>query len=230
MIEAEYLAFELLTLMAARFGTSYVAAQAILSTGTTISYQLAFALSIASSTRVANFLGATMGDAAKIAARTGFVAAIVAGIFNSCVIFSVRKQFARLYTTDAEIISLVVHVMPLTAAFQLFDALACLGAGLLRGQGLLLCTIYHSARNTNGTTSGRQHIGSYINIVGYYGIAMPISVICGFTLGWRLMGLWCGVAIALAFVSSLQSFIILRTNWDKVWAPTSHTSSSDSTC
>ncbi|PUU80183.1 mate-domain-containing protein [Tuber borchii] len=211
MIEAEYLAFELLTLMSARFGTSYVAAQSILSTGTTISYQLAFALSIASSTRVANFLGATMGDAAKISARTGFMAAIVVGIFNSCAMFSVRKRFARLYTADAEIISLVVHVMPLTAAFQLFDALACLGSGLLRGQG-------------------RQHIGSYINIVGYYGIAMPISMVCGFTLGWRLMGLWCGVAVALAFVSILQSFIILRTNWDKVWALASHTHSSDSTC
>ncbi|RPB04218.1 MATE efflux family protein [Choiromyces venosus 120613-1] len=209
MIEAEYLAFELLTLMSARFGTSYLAAQSILATGTTISYQLPFALSIAASTRVANFLGASMGDAAKVSARTGFMAAILVGIFNLCTIFSVRKQFAKLFTADAEIISLVVHVMPLTAAFQLFDALACLGSGLLRGQG-------------------RQHIGSYINIVGYYGIAMPVSVVCAFALGWKLMGLWCGVATALAFVSSLQLFIILRTNWDEVWKLTSH-SPSDST-
>ncbi|PWW76510.1 MATE efflux family protein [Tuber magnatum] len=197
MMETEYLAFELLTLMSARFGTSYLAAQSILATGAAISYQLSFALSIASSTRIANFLGATMGGAAKVSAHTGFMAAIVVGIFNLCIMFSVRKQFAKLFTADAEIISLVVHVMPLTAAFQLFDALAGLGSGILRGQG-------------------RQHIGSYINIVGYYGIAMPVSVICAFTLGWKLVGLWCGVAVALAFVSSLQSFIILKTNWYKV--------------
>ena len=92
-----------------------------------------------------------------------------------------------------------------------------------------MCSVYHSARNTNGAMLGRQHIGSYINIVAYYGIAMPISVTCSFTLGWRLMGLWCGVAIALAVVSSLQSFIILKTNWDKVWALTSYTPSSDCT-
>ncbi|CUS15812.1 unnamed protein product [Tuber aestivum] len=196
MLEAEYLAFELLTLMSARFGTSYLAAQSILATVAAISYQLAFALSIASSTRVANFLGAAMGESAKVSARTGFMAAIVVGIFNLCIMLGVREQFATLFTADADIISLVVHVMPLTAAFQLFDALACLGSGLLRGQG-------------------RQHIGSYINIVGYYGIAMPISVTCAFALGWKLIGLWCGVAVALAFVSSLQSFIILRTNWDK---------------
>jgi len=79
-----------------------------------------------------------MGDAAKVSARTGFMAAIIVGIFNFCAMFSVRKQFARLYTSDPEIISLVVHVMPLTAAFQLFDSVACLGSGLLRGQGLLL--------------------------------------------------------------------------------------------
>jgi len=141
MIEAEYLAFELLTLMSARFGTSYLAAQSILSTGTTISYQLSFALSIASSTQIANFLGAAMGDAAKVSARAGFLVAIVAGIFNFCLMLGVRKQFAKLYTADAEIISLVVHVMPLTAAFQLFDSLVCLGAGVLRGQGWLLCTL-----------------------------------------------------------------------------------------
>ncbi|KAG0642093.1 mate-domain-containing protein [Tuber brumale] len=210
MMEAEYLAFELLTLMSARFGTSYLAAQSILATGATITYQLGFALSIASSTRVANFLGATMGDAARVSARTGFVAAIAVGIFNCCAMLSVRKQFAKFFTSDAEIISLVVRVVPLTAAFQPYDALACLGSGLLRGQG-------------------RQHIGSYINIVGYYGIAMPISVICAFALGWKLMGLWCGVTVALVFVSSLQSFIIFRTNWDKVWTLPSHTPSSDST-
>ncbi|CAZ80746.1 unnamed protein product [Tuber melanosporum] len=209
MIEAEYLAFELLTLMSARFGTSYLAAQSIISTGATITYQLGFALSIASSTRVANFLGAAMGDAAKVSARTGFVVAIAVGIFNCCAMLSVRKQFAKLFTANAEIISLVVRVMPLTAAFQPHDALACLGSGLLRGQG-------------------RQHIGSYINIIGYYGIAMPVSVICAFVLGWKLMGLWCGVVVALAFVSSLQSFIILRTNWDKVRTLPSHTLSSDS--
>jgi hypothetical protein len=36
-------------------------------------------------------------------------------------------------------------------------------------------------------------------------------------LDWKLLGLWCGVAIALFFISVTQTIIILRTDWDKVY-------------
>lgn len=64
MIEAEYLAFEVLTLASSRLGASALAAQSILATIDTITYQLPFALSIAASTRIANLIGANLVDAA----------------------------------------------------------------------------------------------------------------------------------------------------------------------
>ncbi len=69
MVEAEYLAFEILTLAASYFGTTHLAAQSVLSTLTALTFQIPFPLSIAASTRVANLIGATLSDAAKTSAK-----------------------------------------------------------------------------------------------------------------------------------------------------------------
>lgn len=69
MVEAEWFAFEILTLATGQFGTSYLAAQSILVTLTSTTFQIPFPLSIAGSTRVANLIGAKLPDAAKISAK-----------------------------------------------------------------------------------------------------------------------------------------------------------------
>lgn len=69
MVEAEYLAFEILTLFSSRFGTEYLAAQSVLLTLASTGYQIPFPLSIAASTRIANLIGAGLVDAAKTTAR-----------------------------------------------------------------------------------------------------------------------------------------------------------------
>jgi MATE family multidrug resistance protein len=69
MVEAEWLAFEILTLLASRFGSDYLAAQSVVSTIASISYQIPFPMSIAASTRVANLIGAGLVDAARITGK-----------------------------------------------------------------------------------------------------------------------------------------------------------------
>ena len=69
MVVAEWFAFEILTLTSGRFGTSYLAAQSVLITVATTTYQIPFPMSIAGSTRVANLIGAKLVDAAKTSAR-----------------------------------------------------------------------------------------------------------------------------------------------------------------
>lgn len=69
MVLAEWLAFEILTLVTSRFGTSYLAAQSILVTLTSTTFMIPFPVSIASSTRIANLIGAKLIGAAKTSAK-----------------------------------------------------------------------------------------------------------------------------------------------------------------
>lgn len=149
MILAEYLAFEILTLSASWISPTHLATQSVLSTISTITYQIPFPISIAASTRIANLIGATLSDAAKVNAKVSLYAALFVGIFNMILLSSTREYIPRLFTNDADVIELTAKTLPLNAAFQLFDSLAALCNGILRGLG-------------------RQEIGGYVNLFAYY--------------------------------------------------------------
>ncbi|KAJ9644718.1 hypothetical protein H2201_006129 [Coniosporium apollinis] len=194
MVEAEFLAFEILTLSASWLSTTHLAAQSVVATVTALTYQVPFPVSIAASTRIANLIGATLADAAKTAAKVAMVAAVFIGLLNMVLLSSLRNWIPQLFTGDEGVIRLVASVLPLCAAFQLFDALTANCNGILRGLG-------------------RQEIGGYVNLFAYYAVAMPISFGMGFGLGWGLHGLWAGPAIALALVAALEGWWISRTSW-----------------
>ncbi|KAI9683623.1 MAG: hypothetical protein M1829_004927 [Trizodia sp. TS-e1964] len=156
MIEAEYLAFELLTLASSYISTTHLAAQSILATIAAITYQIPYPLSIAASTRIANLIGASLPDAAKLSAKAAFVGAIGVGIFNMILLNSTRNILPRLLTNDQDVIDLVARILPLCAAFQLFDALSACSNGVLRGLG-------------------RQEIGGWVNLVCYYFVSTDFS-------------------------------------------------------
>ncbi|KAK6220191.1 MATE efflux family protein [Colletotrichum tabaci] len=179
MIEAEYMAFEVLTLFSSHFGPSYLAAQSVVVTLCAITYQIPFPVSIAASTRIANLIGAGLVDAAKTTGVVAFAAALIVGIFNVIMFGSLRFHLPRLFTDDEEVIAIVADVLPLCAMMQVFDGLSAGAHGLLRG-------------------IGRPSIGGYANITVYYLIAIPLSFGTAFGLGWKLKGLWLGVTVGLA--------------------------------
>lgn len=83
MVLAEWGAFEIMTFLASRFGTDYLAAQSILGSSAAISFQIPFAMSVATSTRIANLIGAGLVDRAKLAARIVSLA-LVLSLSRAC--------------------------------------------------------------------------------------------------------------------------------------------------
>lgn len=69
MIEAQFSVLEILTIAAGRFGTAQLAAQGVLVTVTSMSFNIPFPLAIATSTRVANLIGADLSKAARVTAK-----------------------------------------------------------------------------------------------------------------------------------------------------------------
>jgi multidrug resistance protein, MATE family len=73
MLEAEFLAFEVLTLAASYLSTTQLAAQSILSPLIALTFQAPLALAIASSTQIANLIGGGFPSRAKQCAYVGIV-------------------------------------------------------------------------------------------------------------------------------------------------------------
>jgi len=149
MVMAEFLAFEILTLASARISATHLAAQTVLQSLSVLTYQLPFPLSIATSTRVANFIGATLPEAAKVTGRVAIILGVIVGIINMTLLSTLRNYVPHLFSSDEDVIALAAQTLPLNAAFQLFDALAAVMNGLLRG-------------------IGKQEFGGYVGLFSYY--------------------------------------------------------------
>ncbi|KAI1762903.1 multidrug and toxin extrusion protein [Hypoxylon sp. FL1150] len=196
MVMAEWLAFEILTLVASQFGTSYLAAQSILVTISATTFMVPFPVSIAGSTRIANLIGARLVKAAQTAAKVAFGAGCIIGLFNLTLLASLRYQLPRLFTQDEEVIGIVAKVLPLVAVMQIFDALAAVAHGLLRG-------------------IGKQSFGGYANLGIYYLIALPVSFATAFALDWKLTGLWLGTTVGLALVAAVEYWYTCISDWEQ---------------
>ncbi|KHC85785.1 MATE efflux family protein [Candida albicans P78042] len=197
MVEAEWLAFEIITFQAAKFGTEVLAAQSIISTTCVIFYQIPFALSIAAGTRIAWYIGAASETAAKKSTYAVLYAATFIGLFNCGFMLTFRHSLASLYTEDNAVIELSAKVLIVGSIYQINDCLSCATAGVLRGQG-------------------RQMIGGIVNLIGYYLIALPFAYTLAFIFQFGLLGLWFGMIIALIFVSFTQTFFVISSNWQKI--------------
>lgn len=119
------------------------------------------------------------------------------GIFDIIVLISARHLIARAFTDDPAVRSIIVAVLPLVAAAQLFDAVCALSNALTRGLG-------------------RQAIAGWTNIVVYYAFAIPLSLFLTFgPPKLELQGLWIGPLIGLGAVAFILYVYMRYADWEK---------------
>ncbi|KAL8792424.1 MAG: hypothetical protein Q9195_004957 [Heterodermia aff. obscurata] len=179
IVEAEWLAFEIMIVFASRFGTDYLAAQSVLTVVSSIGFQLPFPLSIAASTRVGNLVGAARESGAKRAAKVAVAASLTLASLNGLIIFTLSSHIPYAFTSDHAVAALATETLPLLALTSFLDGLSLAAHGLLRG-------------------IGRQTIGAPANFFAHYVVSIPVGVALAFGKDWKLQGLCTGIASGLA--------------------------------
>ncbi|KAF2670965.1 MATE efflux family protein [Microthyrium microscopicum] len=197
MVEAEYFAFEVLTIASAQLSTANLAAQTILVTLNSAFWQIPFSISSAGTTAIAQHIGAKSTNSAKASAGVVFVWSLICSAISGTLFFSFRAFWPTIFTDDPEVVDLVLNALPLVAFMHLFDGLAACCNGILRG-------------------IGKPAFGGWVNLSCYYLIALPMSIWTAFGLQWGLMGLWVGVTLALAIVTVAEALFLHVTDWQKV--------------
>lgn len=197
MVESEFLAYEIMTLASSYLGTSELATQTILSSITSLAYEIPFAVGCAVSTRVANFIGAGFAKAAKTAAGVAIILAVGIGLLDSTLMYSLRFEFSSLFSSDKDVIAKAAKYIPLSAAMHLLDAVAAVLAGVLRAQG-------------------RQRIGGFINLASYYLIGVPMGLfLCFGPKKLGLVGIWLGFILALGSVVICSALALRMSRWSQ---------------
>ena len=182
-ISLEMWAFSAAALIAGRLGAVPLAAHTIALNMAALAFMLPLGLSQGTATRVGNLIGARQPDAAQRAAwvSLGMGAGVMS--ISAALFVTARSVLPRIYTADAEVIAACAAILPIAAAFQIFDGTQVVGCGILRGMG-------------------RTRPAMVFNLVSYWVLALPIGAWLALSRGFGLAGIWFGLALGLGLVAS----------------------------
>ena len=102
-----------------------------------------------------------------------------------------RRLIPAFYGADPEVVERTALILPIVAAFELFDGLQVVGGGILRG-------------------AGRTRPPAVFNLVGFYLLGLPLALWLGRSGVLGLAGIWWGLALGLFAVALLAVFWVAR--------------------
>lgn len=195
-LTAEAWSFEITTILAGLLGTIELDAHMITLTIATFIYlSFPFAVGIATSIRIGQLVGEGFVDEAKRSAKvsyllTGAMQLILLGILWPC-----SKPLGKLFSSDEDVADLIADLIPISCVFMLGDSLQANTGGVMRGLGL-------------------QKTVLFLNLVGFWVLAVPIGVLLTFVADLGVYGLWWGMVIGI-YVSGTIGILLLRfrINW-----------------
>jgi MATE family multidrug resistance protein len=190
-LSLEVWAFQICTLMAGRLGEVALAAHTIVLNLASLTFMVPLGIALAAVTRVGQRIG--QGDSRGAQQSAWLAVGMGAGVMalSALAIVLTRHLLPLLYTRNAEVVELACSILPIAAAFQLFDGTQVTGGGVLRGMGSTLPA-------------------ALINLLGYYALALPLAYWLGLHTDWGLAGIWWGLALGLAVVAITLVLWILR--------------------
>ena len=62
---------------------------------------------------------------------------------------------------------------------------------------------------------GRQKIGATINLVTYWVVGLPLSVLLAFSGGLGALGLWTGLACTASVQAFIMTYVVYQFNWQQ---------------
>ncbi len=179
---AEVGAFAAAGVLAGVIGRLEAAAHQVALTLASMIFNVAMGLSSAAAVRVGLAIGAEDAPGTRRAGAAALLAVGCVMLTSAMAMALFPEALARLVTNDEHVIELAAVLIQIAAVFQLSDGAQAVSAGVLRGSG-----------DTRAAFVG--------NLVGHYGIGLPLAVWLTFGLGWSTPGLWWGLSAGLTAVA-----------------------------
>ncbi len=188
----EVATFTLAAVITGWLGEDRLAAHQIAINMASVTYMMATGISTAAAIRV----GAAVGRGSRQEVYRAGVAAFVLSIgFMSgaaLLFFTANDWLVSLYIRDnPTVATLAATLMIMGGIFQLSDGIQVVGVGALRGLSDV-------------------NVPTLITLFSYWGVALPMSYLLGFTFGMDVMGIWIGLLAGLTTAAVLLTIRFFR--------------------
>ncbi len=187
-LQLEIVAFSIIALLMGGMGTITMAAHQVAINLASLTFMVPLGVSQATAVRVGNAIGAGDGGGARRAASSGLILGAGFMMTTAVLFIAIPTGLARAYTSVNDVVLLAATLIPIAGFFQVVDGLQVVAAGVLRG-------------------AGDTRAPLVVNILGFWLIGLPTSLILGFRLGFGPQGLWWGL---VAGISAVALFLLIR--------------------
>lgn len=158
------------------------AANAVVLTLVSLAFMVPLGIAMAGSVRVGHGIGRGDMDAARRAGTVALCGAVVVMTLSALVLFTFPEPLGNLFTDEPGVLAVFLTILPIAAAFQVFDGVQVVAAGVLRGLADL-------------------RVPALWNLVAYWVIGMPLGLTLTFRYDWGERGLWLGLVVGLGIVA-----------------------------
>ncbi|KAJ3831027.1 mate-domain-containing protein, partial [Lentinula raphanica] len=152
--------WELVGLAASLSGPTALAAQSVLLVSCSTTYQVPFALGIATNVRIGQLLGLARPRLAKLAAHAALLLGLALSLVFSAIFWIWRKKWAYVFNDD-EAFHMQMSLRWMQASFLWWRFSRCSMGGILRARG-------------------KQGAGALLNLGAYYVLGVPLGVYLAF--------------------------------------------------
>ncbi len=180
----EIAAFGSALLLVGLFGTVPLAAHNLTIQVAALTYMVPLGTSAAAAVLVGHAIGRGDMDAARREASAALVCGVGFMATAALVMMAIPDTLARVFTADAAVIALGAQMLPVAAAFQVFDGVQGVSSGILRG-------------------AGDTRVPMLVNLFGFVVVGIPVAALLAFPAGLGPIGVWWGLVICLVIVAAL---------------------------
>jgi MATE family multidrug resistance protein len=171
-----------------------VGANAIVTQISSLTFMLYLGTSVAGNIRIGNALGSGDVHRAKLAFYLSLALGILLSLVNILFILRYRTRLPFYFTTDEDLIDKAEDLLLVFALFQFPDAVNCVEQGVFKA-------------------IGKQSIAARLNFIAYYVVGIPLAYALGLRFDLGVEGLWFGVTAGLFWGTTVNSILLLRSDW-----------------
>ncbi len=182
----EFLAFNIVTVLAGREAGIYSAVHSILITISSTTFMVPMSIATALAIKVSYNYGAKKYEEIK---RFSY-AAILMGVgfmaLSSVTLSSFPKQILNLFTDNQEVLQIALPIVLIVGMFQVLDGFQVIAGGILKGFKM-------------------TRLVSLCVLTGYWLVGVPCAYLLVFKLNYSLKGYWIALAVSLLFMGIIQA-------------------------
>jgi len=181
-IQLEFTSFGAIALLMGGMGAVTMAAHQVAINLASLTFMVPLGVSAASAVRVGHAVGREDQEGVRRAAAAALLCGAGFMAMTAVLFLALPRQLASAYTSELEVLVLAASLIPIAGVFQVFDGLQIVSSGILRGMG-------------------DTRAPMVINLLGFWLIGIPVSLLLAFRLGLGPQGLWWGFVVGLGVVA-----------------------------